>query len=688
MQSFQLLIGVRGAASQSSSGRTIVRRAAYGVAVAALAAAVAPSSARAADTFWDGTVGDWNQPTNWSTDTVPTIVDNAIINNGGTARIVDTVPDVGDVRLGEGAGNSGTVAHTNGAAYVNEWMRVGIGGGTGTYNLSDTGSLTVRHAINIGEGGTGTLNMSGGTLTKLTPAAPTGDNGDQWFNIGRFAGGNGTFNLSGGSVQIDGPENVFLVARDGASGVVNHTGGTFNVDGEVNLGDFAPAVGPTGVYNISGGGSLTADVINVGSWNNGTGSLNVTGGTVRAENILQIGRPGDGGISRGTVTQSAGDVSANSVRLGVYGGEQGGTEGVYTMSGGTLTQPDVPDRENQGTWNHIGQAPTSTTGLARTGTFNLSGGTVSFDSRTHVGNATNSLGTVNQTGGEFEIRRHELIIGDTGTGNYNISGGSLRTLAADRDIVVGHWDNGTGTMTVSGTALVEPGRDLIVGNGNGDPGATSGIVNQTGGTVRVANNLQIAVRAADTTGTYNLSGGVLDLTGGNIQFGIGTGTFNQTGGELRNVGSMNRSFSQAGGVFRVGAADGSIGTSTINGNYTLAPGGTLLLDLAPDGTNDVLSVVETADLGGLLQLDLPGTDLIATGTEFTILTPGERIGQFSNSALVIGDNNQVFTISYTGGDGNDIVLTATNQVVPEPAVLSLLGLAAGASLMRRRVRRR
>ena len=672
--------------------RVAARRAIYTAASATLAALLMPSAAHAVDTFWDGTTGDWNTATNWSTDAVPGPSDNAMVNNGGTAQITSDAPAVIDIRAGDGAASTGTINHTAGAIRVNEWMRIGIGGGTGTYSLSGTGNLTVQNALNIGEGGTGTLNVSGGTLTKLTPTLPTDNDGDQWFNVGFGQNGNGTFNLSGGTVQVNGPQNVFLVARGGASGTVNQTGGTLNVDGDTNIGD-ASDVGDVGTYNITGG-TFTSDVITVGAWDNATGNFNVSpGATVNAERFLSIGRPGVVGVSRGTLTQTGGDITAGGIRLGTFGANEGGAEGVYNMSGGTLRQPDVADLNNQEAWNYIGHAGTSTTGMARSGTFNLSNGTVSLDSRTMLGNAPGSNGTVNQTGGSLEVRRHEVIIGDVGTGTYNISGGTLRTLAGggSQDIIVGHWDSGVGTLAVSANGTVETARHLIVGNGNPENlGAlpTAGVVNQTGGTVRVNGDIQIA-NQSDATGTYNLSGGILDMTGGNINFGNGTGAFNMTGGELRNLGSTNRSFSATGGVFRPGSADDPIGISTINGDFTLGPASTLLLDLAvaDDGSSDVVDVNGTANLSGLLALDTPSAALITPGTQYTIVTPDNRTGQFSNPTLV-ADNNQIFTISYTGGDGNDIVITATNQVIPEPGVASLLGLAAGAGLLRRRSRRR
>ena len=47
---------------------------------------------------------------------------------------------------------------------------------------------------------------------------------------------------------------------------------------------------------------------------------------------------------------------------------------------------------------------------------------------------------------------------------------------------------------------------------------------------------------------------------------------------------------------------------------------------------------------------------------------------------MVGSDGTVFSVSYTGGDGNDIVLTVTAAPVPEPStwiggVLAIAGLA-------------
>ena len=62
-------------------------------------------------------------------------------------------------------------------------------------------------------------------------------------------------------------------------------------------------------------------------------------------------------------------------------------------------------------------------------------------------------------------------------------------------------------------------------------------------------------------------------------------------------------------------------------------------------------------------------------------------GTFAQGLTVTSSSGQVFDISYTGGDGNDLLLTAeAPAAVPEPATWMLMGvgLLVGAQRFRRK----
>ncbi|GAF91955.1 unnamed protein product, partial [marine sediment metagenome] len=98
----------------------------------------------------------------------------------------------------------------------------------------------------------------------------------------------------------------------------------------------------------------------------------------------------------------------------------------------------------------------------------------------------------------------------------------------------------------------------------------------------------------------------------------------------------------------------------VGGNAALY--GALNVDLA-DGfalnQGDLFTLIDLTDAGGTV-----------TGT-FTGLSEGESVGNFGGLDLLI---------SYAGGDGNDVTLSA----VPEPATLTLLAVGGIAILKRKR----
>src|SRR6266481_639720 len=84
-------------------------------------------------TVWTDGTGDWFTPGNWSAG-VPDSSTTAQINNGGTAQIMASGAAASLVELGVAAGDVGTLS------------------------VSGAGTLQDGGALNVGEGGTGTLN--------------------------------------------------------------------------------------------------------------------------------------------------------------------------------------------------------------------------------------------------------------------------------------------------------------------------------------------------------------------------------------------------------------------------------------------------------------------------------------------------------------------------------------------------
>ena len=228
----------------------------------------------------------------------------------------------------------------------------------------------------------------------------------------------------------------------------------------------------------------------------------------------------------------------------------------------------------------------------------------------------------------INLQSNTLTVGDT----------------SDASVISANFTAGTGS-------LIKAGSDTLTLNGN---------ESYTGGTTVSAGTLIV-------NSTIDLSS-VTSVAAGATLGGIGT-----LSGSVASLGTVSP------------AASGTPGTLTIVGGLDFNPGGlsspgTLSIDLVGGGTSDLVTVTNTpVNLSGAtLSLTTSGT--IIDNEQFTILavpgTTGNRTGFFSNgSTVVVG--SVTFSISYTGGDGNDIVLTAMTATVPTVSGTVLNGAGGG-----------
>ena len=272
----------------------------------------------------------------------------------------------------------------------------------------------------------------------------------------------------------------------------------------------------------------------------GIREVDQSAGTANALGWVRMGINTSVGDS-GTYNLSGGTLNAGSFKLA----ENAGSITNFTVSGGTLFQTDVANPTDSNVWSQIGQNGATN--------FNISSGLASFDARLMIGSGSAWRPVVTQTGGILETRRGQIVIADSSTdARYNISGGTLRTVAVgvdpanatnttQPDITVGQWDNSHGLLNVSGTATVRSARNISLGVGEATA-PNEGTITQAGAgsNVTYAGQLYIGDQATGT-GTYNLSGGNLrqddradlnDQAGWNF-LGANAGSqanFNVTGG--------------------------------------------------------------------------------------------------------------------------------------------------------------
>ncbi len=237
-----------------------------------------------------------------------------------------------------------------------------------------------------------------------------------------------------------------------------------------------------GSGGISGSGSLTKS---------GSGALVVSlsnaysGGTVINAGVFQAGNNSALGASTAALAVNGGTLDVHGYNLNV--GPLTGTGTIDNLSGiGALTvgNGNASSTFSGTVQNTAGQLSLTKTG---TGTLTLSGNV------TLAGAATVSGGALDQSGGYLQAPR--LVIDG---GAYNLSG--------------------TGQVTAAIQYVGYSG---------------SGAFNQTGGTNMIADALYLGTNAG-SSGTYNLLGGLLVVTG--IVQGSGSSSLNISSGSLTGLG--------------------------------------------------------------------------------------------------------------------------------------------------------
>ena len=217
---------------------------------------------------------------------------NIARNGEGTMLIDSGTFSCNELWIGQGASATGITSISGGAIVTNNWTIIGRDSGNGTLNMTG-GTLTKNGGgrFIVADNATGAMNMSAGTVSV---------NDEFW--VGQGGSSNGIVTQSGGTISCN---SWIAIGREGGTGVYNMTGGTFNKTG----GGSNFIVGP------SGPGTMTMS---------GDSLLNVTGG------ITWIGEN-----NAANFTMSAGSNAEVRTAQFVIGINVGGNANV-NLSGGTL----------------------------------------------------------------------------------------------------------------------------------------------------------------------------------------------------------------------------------------------------------------------------------------------------------------------------------------------------------------
>jgi len=206
----------------------------------------------------------------------------ALVVAGGTCTPDNTWNDAGNPGVWNDPGNWST-----GASPVND----ACAGFSGTATVGE---------INVGNGGTGSLVISGGTLS----ANPV--------DLGVNLGDRGTITQTGGTLNDD------MIVGDAGAGSYTNNNATHNVTGNLILGNQSTG---NGTYNLNNGGTLTVSN-NMLVGNGGVGVFN------------QVAGP----VTSGTPQVSGG---AAGVEGDVVIGAQSGSQGTYNLGDATAQSPNL-----------------------------------------------------------------------------------------------------------------------------------------------------------------------------------------------------------------------------------------------------------------------------------------------------------------------------------------------------------
>ncbi len=615
------------------------------------------ATAQAADVSWVGdTSTDWNTGTNWSTDLLPTAVDNVLVNTStGNIATLSANSAFTPVDIKVGTTGAGRLDHTAGTVATgnNNWAIAGQGTNTGTYNLANTGATggaTTGFGLGSGSLDIGGTSTNGGRLVLGDGGASNGifnmnttGTLESWHTNPSMVigtnGGDGTFNLDAGTVNT---RDVWIGDNNvNSAGTINISGGTFNTE------DFL-----LGRANAQGVVAMTGGTVNA-TWvavarstaaaNTGTGTFTIgANATVNSTGYVEVGLGGNGatGAAQGTMTVSG----ALNVNTGNLGGKLGiatydSVKGTLNIESGALVKLHNNAQFAFANVNNTG-----------TGVVNHNGGTVTFYS--NGGTTEGGTGFLNMqqggsgaytyhlNGGTLSVPRIGSVAA-TGSRTFNFNGGTLKATGSSATFL----DLGTGTARIN----VRNGGAIIDTNGF-DVTVTGALLHS-----------DVSGDAATDGGLTKNGAGTLALKGANTF----TGSVTVNAGKLSYGDAQIQPLTVAGGAtLAVTPSTGTIGTLTVP-SLALQAGSTVEIELSSGGgSNDQ---IEATTAGTGLNLGTASVRLLEDGTTNAFQTLGtytlfKYTGGFTGSASNLTVANPVLGFTYTfAATGSEITVTIASS---------------------------
>lgn len=604
----------------------------------------------------------------------------------GAGSRVEFLSDAGVIQVGRSLGNASLIIRDGAQARGLYYVSVGRDGSFGDLSVDGSGSLLLINGtasaaangtatssvLDIGRGGgRGVVTVSGGGQIHLLTdqALPAG----MGVNLGRDANSAGTLNIQGAGSQVlletlsvlpgggvgESLNPVMRVGREG-TGTLNITnGGKLLLEGgavstlsnrrstslyigglnDTNNGGF-------GIATVSGAGSEIRingmdTFIGVGIGPQSSGQLNVTDQGLISGMGINVGRSGGVGVLKMDAARLAfsGQQSAGNQSGAYFSVGSGGGIGVATIDNGSLV-----------TLSNMGSAGASVN-LGGSGAYPTGDGSLTL--------AGGSKITI-----EAQLGRGTVTVGREGSGFMRLRGASVLDNSGGT-LYVGRLAGSDGTLIASEGSSVRAGwvgigRNRV--NGGDEDGGSGALI------------------LINSTLTAE------DIVIGSKGFLCGTGTI--TGNVVNH------------GIFCPG---NSPGTVHLNGNYSSAPGGRMILEVQDAGGGNYLT--DAVVFGGTV--DLTGLQIEFRFLGKTDPTAFKNSGKFdidtflgrdngAGGLLALGDQSfknvsfsasaEAYTFSsfsYDAASGASF----TAQAVPEPQHWALLLAGLGVLALRARSQR-
>ncbi len=227
---------------------------------------------------------------------------------GGSGMLTDNGSGIGGEYVGYDS--TGTFTQTGGTNTISGGFSLLVGtfsGSNGTYALSGTGTLSVGGGEYVGYSSTGTFNQSGGTNTLTSGSAllvggfsgssgtyMLSETGTLSVNSGEYIGydSKGAFTQTGGTNTITSGNYLYLGYDSGSTGTYTLSGGTATVTGNAYVGGSSTEAGGAGTLTVSGTGQLnvtgTLTVYNTGTLNIDGGKTTVGGLSITTGGVVNV----------------------------------------------------------------------------------------------------------------------------------------------------------------------------------------------------------------------------------------------------------------------------------------------------------------------------------------------------------------------------------------------------------------